>query len=402
MILLYCIYNSMANSARFIWHSIIVGGGASGLFCASKYAAPKLLLEHNARPGAKLAVTGGGKCNFSNLNVTERDYVCQSKHFCHAALAAFRPRDFICILEEEKIPFDTLQNGQLFAQNAREITQLLVRCARTQNTDIRCKTEVLKIQKENGLFRVTTSEGTFYTANLVLATGGLSYPDLGATGFAFRTAQELGLNLVPLRPALAGLRAPDPLKTWCRQLAGNSIEAEITVGKRIEKGSLLFTHEGFSGPAVLQASLYWQEAMPLRINFLPGTDVLAWLQKNKNNTACFSKILAEFLPAKIAKTLLQENDVRAADAKKETLLAAARRLNALSFQPTGTSGYTRAEVTAGGVDTVQFSPASMECKSIAGLFYIGEALDVTGRLGGYNLHWAWASAAAAARALARR
>ncbi len=392
----------MANSARFIWHSIIVGGGASGLFCASSYGAPKLLLEHNEHPGAKLAVTGGGKCNFSNLYVSKRDYFSQSKHFSHAALAAFRPQDFIHLLEEEKIPFDTLSNGQLFARNARAITQMLISRAKHNHTDIRCKTEVLKIHRERDFFRLETSRGIFYTANLVLATGGLSYPALGATGFAFRTAQELGLPVVPLRPALAGLRVPAPLKPLCRQLAGNSLTAAITLGKHTELGSLLFTHEGISGPVVLQTSLYWQEGQAIRVNFLPDIQVADFLQEHKKEKSCFSKILSSRINAKIVKTLLADKDVPAAEAKKDVLLAAAQMLNAFSFIPSGTSGYTRAEVTAGGIDTTVFYPATMECKRLPGLFCIGEALDVTGRLGGYNLHWAWASAAAAARTLAQR
>ncbi len=398
--MLYCIH-SMANSA-FIWHSIIVGGGASGLFCASSYQAPKLLLEHNTRTGVKLCVSGGGKCNFSNKHLSSRDYLSGAKHFCHSALAAWRPEHFIHLLEEEHIAFDELENGQLFAQDARKIAAALHRRALQHNTDIRCRCEVVKAKQENGLFRLETSAGTFYTSHLIIATGGLSYPQLGATGFAFRTAQELGLRCTELRPALVGLRVPLEMRPLCRQLVGSSTAVQITVGKHTETGPLLFTHEGISGPAVLQISLYWQEGQSVQVNFLPEINAVDFLRQHKNSTAYFSKLFAPWLHTKIAKTLLADKDVRAADAKKEILLEATQRLQAFSFVPAATSGYTRSEVTAGGVDCSQFRPGTLECKTIPGLFYIGEALDVTGRLGGYNLHWAWASAAAAARALATR
>lgn len=383
-----------------IWHSIIVGGGASGLMCAGSFPARKLLLEHNARPGAKLNVTGGGKCNFTNLRVTPADYESARKHFCKNALAAYAPQDFIALLQKEKIPFYEKEAGQLFTYDAREITRLLERRAKANNTVFSCSTRVLHITREDGLFCAQTSRGKFYALRLVLATGGLSYPALGATGFTFQAARALGLTTEPPRPALVGLNAPDPWRRVCRALAGNTTAAEVTAGKRTEKGRLLFTHDGVSGPAVLQASLSWKEGESVRVNFLPGTDAREFLQKHKNEPALFSKILSPLIAPKIAKALLGELDARASDAPKDALAKAAARLNAFSFVPYGTGGYTRAEVTAGGVDVGQINPSTMQCKNIPGLFVIGEALDVTGRLGGYNLHWAWASAACAAKALA--
>lgn len=385
-----------------IWHSIIVGGGASGLMCAGSYAAPKLLIEHNVRLGAKLAVTGGGKCNFTNLSVRAADYESARKHFCKNALAAFKPQDFIRLLDAEKIPYHEKEAGQLFAQDAREIVRLLQRRARQNNTTFSCSTQALKISREKDLFCVETSKGKFYAGNVVVASGGLSYPALGATGFAFQTAKSLGLQTAALRPALVSLSAPAPWRRICRELAGNSCPAQITAGKHVEEGQLLFTHDGVSGPVVLQTSLYWREGETVRVNFLPGTDAENFLRARKNETVRFSKLLRGLLPEKIAKTLLQELDARAADAPKETLLAAAARLNRFEFVPSGTGGYTRAEVTAGGVDAGEINPSTMQCKAIPGLFFIGEALDVTGRLGGYNLHWAWASAFCAAKALAAR
>ncbi len=370
--------------------------------CAGSFNAAKLVLEHNVRPGVKLAVTGGGKCNFTHLPTLPKDYICQNKHFCKSALAAFKPQDFISLLKTEQLIFTEKEPGQLFAQNAKDIVHLLERRAKKANTSFLYNTQALNITQENGLFCVRTSKGNFYANHLVIATGGLSYPALGATGFAYQAAKELGLSVTPRQPALTSLHLPHPWRNRCRSLAGNSCPAEVSVQKHTERGALLFTHEGFSGPAIMQSSLYWQEGEEVRINFLPDINVEAFLREHKNEPALFSKILADILPPKITKILLGDLDVRAADANKETLRQAAERLNAFCFIPRSTGGYTHAEVTVGGVDTSAFQASTMECKNIPGLFFIGEALDVTGRLGGYNLHWAWASAACAAKALSQR
>ncbi len=385
-----------------IWHSILIGGGASGLFCAGSYAAPKLLLEHNKQAGRKLNITGGGKCNFTNLYVKDKAYVCGEKHFCHAALAAFGPQDFVRLLEKAHISYSEKTQGQLFARNAAEITGFLIRRAKENHTEILCGCEVLRITKEHGLFCVQTSRGNYCGKNVVIASGGLSYPQLGASAFAWRAAKELGLETAAPRPALVSLALPSPYNRICRNLAGNSLLAEIRCAKQKERDMLLFTHDGISGPAVLQISLYWQEGEKILVNFLPDVQVQGYLQCHKNRPELFSKILSPFLPARILREWLGEWDVRAADAKKDALLAAARRLNAFACIPVGTGGFRRAEITAGGLNVKQFDARSMECKQQKGLFVIGEALDVGGRLGGFNLHWAWASAKAAAAALAAR
>lgn len=392
----------MNKPQQTMWHTVIVGGGAAGLFCAGSFGAEKLLLEHNAQAGAKLSISGGGKCNFSNLLVSPRQYVSRCPHFCHDALAAFRPPDFMRLLRENNVVFEEKENGQLFARRAADITRLLIRRAKEQNTHLKTGVEVLKIHREQDAFRTETSAGIFYSLNVVIATGGLSYPALGAGGFAAKTAAQLGLAVTEQRPVLVALRVPKQWRETCRRLAGNSLQAEVLVGKHKEAGALLFTHEGFSGPVILQSSLYWKEGEEIQINFLPSADAATLLQKNKNLPASFSKILAPYINARLCKTWLGPLDVRAADAKKETLRAAAQRLNQFTFVPAGTAGYTHAEATAGGIDCAAFNPHTMECKRIGGLFVIGEALDVTGRLGGYNLHWAWASAAAAANALKKR
>lgn len=385
-----------------VWHTVILGSGASGLMCAGSFGAPKLVLEHNDRPGVKLNVTGGGKCNFGHLRVSERDYSCGGRHFCHNALAAFSPRDFIALMERHGIAFDEMADGRLFARDARQITQMLFLRAKNTNTSFSFDTRVLKVTRENGLFRIETSRGKVYASNVVVAAGGMSYPALGATGLAWQICRSLGLDAVPPRPVLAGLRAPHPDKEVCRALAGLSVPAAITCGRQRESGSLLFTHEGISGPPVLQLSLYWREGEEVHVNLLPDENAETYLRAHKNEPAPFSKILAPLLPAKLTKTLLGPLDTRAADASREILRAAVRRLNDWTFVPPATAGYTKAEATAGGADVRAFYPSTLECKNIPGLFFIGEALDVTGRVGGFNLHWAWASAYCAAAALAKR
>lgn len=381
-----------------IWHTIIIGAGASGLFCAGSFAAPKLVLEHNKYAGAKLNITGGGKCNFTHLPISERDYVCQQKHFVHSVLAAFTPAKIIHLLEEAHIPFTRQENGCLFAKNARDITQLLFQRAKENNTSFSFNTEVLQILRENNLFTVRTSKGLFYAHHVVVASGGLSYPQLGASGFAGQTAQSFKLPVVKLRPALVGLRVDKKWRERCRLLAGNSLPVQMNIKQHQEEGSLLFTHEGFSGPAVLQSSLYWQEGEKMIINFCPSLEVLSYLKEHKQDNRTISKILADFIPVKIAKTLLQENDVKMPDATKQQLVQASQAINHFEFTPVGTAGYTQAEVTAGGIDTKSLD-TYLQCKTLPGLFFIGEAVDVTGRVGGYNLHWAWASAYTAAQAL---
>ncbi|MBQ7909102.1 MAG: aminoacetone oxidase family FAD-binding enzyme [Elusimicrobiaceae bacterium] len=392
----------MKNQRQEIWHTIIIGAGASGLFCAGSFSAQKLVLEHNDRAGKKLSVTGGGKCNFTNLFVSAQDYVSDNKHFCKSALSAFPPQRFIDLLQEEKIPFYEKEEGQLFSHSAPEVVRFLLKRAQAQNTTFSYQTQVLSIQKEKDFFRVQTTKGLFYAYHIVMACGGVSYPALGSGNFAFQTAQALHLTVEPLRPALVGFKAPAPWKEIFASLAGNSLPVEIKTKKHTEKGQLLFTHEGISGPAVMQTSLFYHEGEKVFLNFLPEINLEEKLRENKNAPFLFSKILANYIPAKISKVLLQDLDVRSCEAKRETLFAVIKRLQNFEFIPSGTMGYTRAEVTAGGVSCAQFSPQTMECKTISGLFYIGEALDVTGRLGGFNLHWAWASAHLCAEALKKK
>ena len=308
--------------------------------------------------------------------------------------------DFTKLLDENHIPWTNTPSGQFFAQRAQDIVTLLVRRAQQANTDFWLNTQALHIlPARQGLYTVQTSRGSVQARHIVLAAGGLSFPALGASSFGLNAARQLGLSVVETQPALVGLSFPTEWKTRCAPLTGNSLPVQISCDKFSYTGPLLFTHEGISGPAVLQASLFWKEGEKVTINFLPDTDVLAFLRRNKQSPALFSALLADKIPAKISKALLGNYNVPAANATTAELQQAAQNLNHFSFVPKGTAGWTKAEVTKGGVDCREINPSTMQCRRFAGLFIIGELLDVTGMVGGYNLQWAWSSGWAAAKAL---
>ncbi|MBP5430467.1 MAG: aminoacetone oxidase family FAD-binding enzyme [Elusimicrobiaceae bacterium] len=382
------------------YHTVIIGGGASGLFCAGSFDKPKLILEHNKRPGAKVRVSGGGKCNFTHTPLSAADYVCSQKHFCKNALAAFKPQDFTTLLQAADVDYETRPDGCLFAQRAGDIADFLERRARQAHSDFSLDTQALGLEKTDDGFFVCTSAGTIQAQQVVLACGGLSYPKLGSSSFGIKVARQFDLNIVEQRPALCGLTVQKPLRAVCKALAGNSTPVQIRTGEQSATGPLLFTHEGFSGPAVLDISLYWKEGSPVTINFLPEIDVRALLAAHKQENKRISSVID--LPGHIAAQLLGNNDAVLANATKLQLETAARLLNGFTFIPVGTSGYIKAEVTAGGVDVREINPSTFEVKKVPGLYVIGELLDVTGKVGGYNLHWAWASGYCAAQHLAKK
>ena len=372
-----------------IYHTAIIGAGASGLFCAGSFNQPKIIIDHNKQPGVKVSVSGGGKCNFTNRFLSAADYLCTHKHFCKNALAAFGPADFIRLLDEAGIPYEEREHGQLFARQAAAIVHFLVNRTKQAHTDFSLQTEALAVQPDAEGFIIRTSTGSIRAQHVVLACGGISYPALGASSFGGKIARQLGLQLILQRPALCGLSFPKENRELCRTLAGNSLRAQVTVGKHSFTGQLLFTHEGISGPAVLNASVWWQEGEAVTVNFLPGLDVPAFFAAHKNENKKMSALLT--LPGKMAQTILGALDKPLANATRTELDNAARQLGAYVFIPSGTAGYIKAEVTAGGVDVRELNPSTFEVKKVPGMYVIGEGLDVTGRLGGFNLHWAWAS-----------
>lgn len=382
------------------YHTVIIGAGASGLFCAGSFRTSKLILDHNKLPGVKLGISGGGKCNFSNHFISAADYVSLHKHFCKNALAAFKPTNFIHLLDENNIAYEERDDGKLFAKNAQDIVRFLVKRAQKTNSDFSLTTQVLDVKKTDSGFLIYTSNGTLQAQHVVLATGGLSYPALGASPFGLQIAQKFGLRIVEQRPALCGLTFPKELRNFCQTLAGNSTAATVQIGKHSFTDQLLFTHEGISGPAVLSASLYWQERNTVRVNFLPTINVEKALIQYKQKNQKVSSVIN--LPGRMVQVLLGPLDQPLANMTKPTFQAIIKQLSSFEFIPAGTAGYTKAEVTAGGIDTQEINPNTFEVKKVPGLYIIGELLDVTGRLGGFNLHWAWASACAAAKDLAKK
>ena len=382
------------------YHTVIIGAGASGLFCAGSFNAPKIILDHNRVPGVKLGVSGGGKCNFTNRFATSANYLSQRKHFCKNALAAFKPTDFVHLLQEQNISYEERNHGQLFAHKAQDIVQFLVKRAKQANTDFSLCTQVFGIEQGPAGFMVRTSSGLLQAQHVVLATGGLSYPVLGAGPFGIQMARHFNLSVIEQRPALCGLTFPKELRPLCKALAGNSTRATVQINKHTYTEQLLFTHEGISGPAVLSASLRWKEGEPVQLNLLPDLDILAWLSAHKTVNKKVSALLN--LPGHMAQIWLGCLDRPLANASKQDLQEIVKQLTRFQFIPTGTSGYTKAEVTAGGIDTQEINPSTFEVKKVPDLYIIGELLDVTGELGGFNLHWAWASGYCAGQDLAKK
>ena len=392
----------MKSFDNTLFHTAIIGGGAAGLFCAGSFNTPKIILEASEHPAQKLHVSGGGKCNFTNRFVSAHDYLSQNPHFCKRALAAFGSNDFINLLKEENIPFEERSDGRLFAQTAQEIVSFLLRRAKIANTRLACGVRVLDILPEDGIFLLHTSTGTLRAQHVVLATGGLSYPALGANPFGWQLARKLDLNVIDPAPALCGLQFPKEKRAIFSTLAGNSLPARVRCGKHVFEDQLLFTHDGVSGPAVLQISLFWKPGQEIEIDFLPGQNAAEIFSQHKTKNQLFSSAIGPRLPGKIAKMLLTDINVPLANASRTQLDAAIRELHHFRFIPAGTAGYTKAEATSGGVDTRELKAATLQTRKIPGLYIIGELVDVTGRLGGFNLQWAWSSAFAAAQDLAKK
>jgi predicted Rossmann fold flavoprotein len=397
---------------------IVLGAGAAGLMCAAvagQRGRRVVVLERNAQPGRKILISGGGRCNFTNLHCTPANFQSENPHFAKSALALYQPRHFIELVERYGIHWHEKTLGQLFCDgSARAIVDmLLAECERGKVEPVLDARDVA-VEREARGFRVACSRGEFQAQALVVATGGLSIPKIGATGLAYDLARQFGLGVVPPRPALVPLVLNGDEARWT-ELAGVAAEAEVWAEgtSRTARGrspgtvrfreKLLVTHRGLSGPAVLQASSYWRPGEPLFVDFAPGLDSTAQLldalrqPQAKRDSAALRQALRTVLPQRLA-TFLAEA-AAPANWRNEALEECERRLHRWPFYPTGTEGFEKAEVTAGGVDTADLQARTMEARSVPGLFFIGEAVDVTGHLGGFNFQWAWASAVAAGRAL---
>ncbi|MCL2888592.1 MAG: NAD(P)/FAD-dependent oxidoreductase [Elusimicrobia bacterium] len=385
-----------------IYNAIIIGAGAAGLTAARFCGADTLVVDGNSGPGKKILVTGGGNCNFSNASVGAGDYVSQNPHFCKSALAGFTPADFLKLLTKHNIKWEEREQGKYFAFNAKYILDMLVAEAQAAGAQFLYNAKIYGVEKDGDIFTVKTAGKDLRARVVIVACGGLSGVKLGASGLAYDIAKSFGLNVVEPYPALTPFLWGAAEQEKFGALSGVSLPAEIKLDRIKIKDDLLFTHYGISGPAALQMSLYTKGAEELKINFLPGIDAAALLDQGRKTNKTFVKIAESVLPASLAKILLSETDVQAANATKEVCAAVINKLTAFTFTPQLNASYLKAEITAGGVDTRELSSSTMECRKVPGLYFAGECLDVSGRLGGYNLHWAWASGAAAGKAIAQK
>jgi predicted Rossmann fold flavoprotein len=380
---------------------IIIGGGAAGLFCAieaAKRGRRVLVVEHAGQVGKKIAISGGGRCNFTNLHTTAANFISANPHFAKSALARYTPADFIALVERHGISYHEKKLGQLFCDgSARQIINLLLtECAGAQ-VEIRCDCRVRQVEKRGDKFRVETAQGSFSAASLVVATGGLSIPQLGATDFGYGLARQFDLAVEPTRPALVPLTLPAETQARLSVLSGVSLDALASCGGASFRENILVTHRGLSGPAILQVSSYWRPGDVVDLNLLPDADARALLADEQHSESELATVLGRQLPRRFAQAWceLHAPPKSLKQLTEREVAALADKLQRWQITPAGTEGYKKAEVTAGGVSTAELSSRTLEATRVPGLYFIGEVVDVTGHLGGYNFQWAWASGYAA-------
>lgn len=372
---------------------IIIGAGAAGLMCAitaGTRARRVLLLDHNTQAGAKILISGGGRCNFTNTGTSPQNFLSENPHFCRSALSRYTPADFLALMTKHNIAWHEKTLGQLFCDgSARQVVAMLLAECAAAGVTVKLATKVTDIRKSDG-FTVKTAEESHTAAALVLATGGLSIPKMGATGFSYEIAKKFGLKVITPRPALVPLKAKPEELEFYKNLSGVSLPAIAACGKVSFRENILFTHRGLSGPAILQISSYWREGQSISLDLAPGIDALKFLKERRHTRpkAELKTILAELLPQRLAQAMAPSD-----------LNHLAALLKNWTMTPEASEGFAKAEVTAGGIDTKELSSKTMEAKAVSGLHAIGEAVDVTGWLGGYNFQWAWASGWCAGQAV---
>lgn len=386
---------------------VIIGAGAAGLMCAmtaARRGRRVLVLEHNDRPGRKILISGGGKCNFTNRNAGPECYVSHNPHFARSALKRYTPQNFLDLLATHAIPWHERDHGQLFCdRSAADIVNVLVEEAVAAGATIECNvsaSHVVPTGEEDQLWLVETSAGPVRCQSVVLATGGLSIPKIGASNFTLRVAEQLGIPVLDTYPGLVPLVFGEDDLAFMRPLTGIALDATATCGKTRFREALLFTHRGLSGPVILQISSFWKQGDPVCINLCPDRDIPAWLAERRDSRpkARLHTVISEILPNRLAQSLCERAgmpDTVIGQTGNKTLSLLADQVQAWTVYPTGTEGYRTAEVMGGGIDTNALSSRTMEVKAQPGLYIIGEAVDVTGWLGGYNFQWAWASGHAA-------
>ena len=384
------------------WDVIVIGAGAAGLFCAiqaAKRGRKVVVVEHAERVGKKIAISGGGRCNFTNTRTGPENFISANPHFCKSALARYTPADFISLVEKHGIRYHEKKLGQLFCdgRSSQIIDMLLCECA-AASVEIRCGCQVLKIEKDDS-FSVETDQGNFTSHSLVIATGGLSIAPLGATDFGYRVARQFGLKIEDPRPGLVPLTLNAQIQSQLTRLSGVSFDALVTCAGKEFRENVLITHRGLSGPAILQISTYWKKGESIELNLLPDQNGIDIFSQNQTSDIELASLLSRYLPKRFAQAWC-ELFVASKPLKQFSpteLESVVREIQHMRVSPSGTEGFRKAEVTAGGVSTSELSSKTMEAKRIPGLYFIGEVVDVTGQLGGYNFQWAWASGFAAGR-----
>ncbi|MDA8645829.1 NAD(P)/FAD-dependent oxidoreductase [Porticoccaceae bacterium] len=390
---------------------VVIGGGAAGLFCAfnaGRRGRSVLVVDSSNKVGKKILMSGGGGCNFTNLDITPDNYLSQNPHFCISALKRYDQWQFIDLVQRHGIPFHEKNHGELFCDNSsKDILNMLLSECDAAGVVIETKTVISDIQvQQGGGFAITVAKDKVVCQSLVVASGGLSIPTLGASGFGYEIAEQFGLTVLPRSAALVPFTFSDWVKDISVENSGLSLDVEMSVNGATFRENMLFTHRGISGPAALQLSSYWKPGQPITINLLPDEDAgeLLLSLKQSHPKSLLRSLLAPFLSKGLSQSLQkrywpQYSEVSIAEIPNAVLVGLADTLRQWQLKPSGTEGYRTAEVTLCGVDTDQISSKTMACKTQPGLFFIGEVLDVTGHLGGYNFQWAWASGYAAAQAV---
>lgn len=388
------------------YDAIVVGAGAAGLMCAREAGLKGcrvLLLEHNKTPGAKILISGGGRCNFTNQDATPNAYLSDNPHFAKSALSRYTQWDFMDLMASHGITWHEKTLGQLFCdQGAKRVLKMLMDECAGAGVDLRTGVSVKGVRHADGRFHVETSAGPFESGALVMASGGLSIPKMGATGLAYDVARQFGMTIVDPTAALVPFTFADADLDFMKPLAGVAAPSVVSTGRTSFAEALLFTHRGLSGPAILQISSYWQPGQAITINLLPEqADSFEWLKgaRDARPKALLKTLLAEVLPTRLADAVADPWPGPLGGLSNKALMSISDRVSRWEITPAGTEGFKKAEVTRGGVSTADLSSKTMESKTQPGLYFIGECVDVTGWLGGYNFQWAWSSGWAAAQAL---
>lgn len=378
---------------------IIIGAGAAGLMCAieaGKRGRRVWLIDHAKKTGEKIRISGGGRCNFTNIHTKAETFLSANPHFCKSALSQFTPKDFIALVEKHCIKYHEKKLGQLFCDDsAQQIIDMLLRECEAAGVNLDMETSVENIEASEGGYRVKTTRGTEFCQSLVIACGGLSIPKIGASKFGYDVAKQFGLNVRTTYPALVPFTFQTQILERCHALSGLSVEATVSCGKTSFSEGLLFTHRGLSGPSILQISSYWNEGQEITVNLAPAVNAFAFFKERKaaQPKQDIQTALSHIVPARLAQSICEAENIkgRLADLSDKKLESLARAVNEWRIKPAGTEGYRTAEVTGGGVDTDGLSSKTMEAKNQKGLYFIGEVVDVTGHLGGFNFQWAWSS-----------